>query len=395
MSKPRKSVLLALPNAGELHSSVVDYVHFLISQVPDHIDLEIQQLVRRPTDNCRNALIKIFLEKGHYDYLLFMDSDNPPQFPFNVLDLVDDDYDIVGLPTPIWKKDAVLTGSRPVMFNVYSWGEESGAWFAKGRDNLVASVEEVDAMGSGCLLIASRVLKHPDMKPAFVRDWDEWGCVDRGSDLLFCNRAREAGFKVHCDWRNPCHHYKAVSLLQVYQSLEQRDIRHADAPNKNTSEYWDEQWAQRGERQLAFYDDIAKKFEGKAVLDFGCGRGDLLARLSRFSVGVDISPKAVEICKSRCLNATVGTQPWMNGRKWDAVVCTEVLEHLDDDVGMLRKFFEVTDRVVYTVPHDCMPPGMEPEHVRVYTRSRIEKITPHYKGVESYPPYLLVEAKKE
>jgi SAM-dependent methyltransferase len=72
-----------------------------------------------------------------------------------------------------------------------------------------------------------------------------------------------------------------------------------------------------------------------ACLDLGCGDGGTcgvwLSENAREYVGVDISSGAVALARSRGLKAqqikSVGALPF-NDRSFDAVVCSEVLEHL-------------------------------------------------------------------
>jgi len=160
--------------------------------------------------------------------------------------------------------------------------------------------------------------------------------------------------------------------------------------NINTQEYWDREWSTRDERTYPYYPKIAELVGGKRVLDFGCGRGTLM-RLLPNSYGIDISEKAIEIVKERGMNGHVGTEP---KGIWDVIVSTEVLEHLDDDAGMLKKFFKHTDTVIYSVPHNSLGPDVEPEHQRIYTKEYVKKITPYLKRIWEIDNYLLVLASK-
>ena len=302
------------------------------------------------------------------------------------MDLLELPGDIIGLPTPMWRNEFVPAGKIPIEWNVYEWLPELDSWKGKppGR-----GLQEVDAVGSGSVIIHRRVLEC--VKPLFERTYDEWGVAQQGSDLRLCLRAREAGFKVFCHWDYPCHHIKTVDLLDVDRAMRYRDISGANLPQINTEEEWDARWAEREDREYPFHEYIANQVAGERVLDFGCGIGTLLAKLGPLAEGMDISPKAVERCKARGLKASVGTEP---KGYWDAIVCTEVLEHLDDDVGMLEKFFDCTKRVIYSVPNDCLPPGLEPEHRRVYTAEYVERITPHIKGIRDYGEFMVVEASR-
>jgi len=131
--------------------------------------------------------------------------------------------------------------------------------------------------------------------------------------------------------------------------------------------------------------------KGHRTLDFGCGRGDLLAMLED-GEGMDLSEQAVKVCTERGLVASVGSIPVGH---WGTIVATELLEHLDDDKAMLETFFEHTDRVIYAVPHNCLPPGLEPEHRRVYTQEYVRQITPYFKTSWNYYDYLVVLAERD
>lgn len=83
------------------------------------------------------------------------------------------------------------------------------------------------------------------------------------------------------------------------------------------------------------------------VLDIGCGNGALAYDLKECCaavVGIDINPKNVELAQSRfaregisyfCGDAT----KWEFTEKFDAIVLSNVLEHIEDRVGFLRAIF--------------------------------------------------------
>jgi SAM-dependent methyltransferase len=94
------------------------------------------------------------------------------------------------------------------------------------------------------------------------------------------------------------------------------------------------------------------------VLDAGCGTGRNLVDLARLgpAEGVDASEDAVEFCRRRGLEdvkrAELGALPFEDGR-FDVVVATDVIEHIEDDAGALRELRRVARpgaRLVVTVP---------------------------------------------
>ncbi|QYM77556.1 class I SAM-dependent methyltransferase [Horticoccus luteus] len=86
-----------------------------------------------------------------------------------------------------------------------------------------------------------------------------------------------------------------------------------------------------------------------ALLDAGCGTGGLMRRLADEKAwrwtGVDISPVAVALARERAPAAEVREAPLtalpLGDARFDAVVSTDVLYHLDDDAAAVREFVRV------------------------------------------------------
>ena len=76
------------------------------------------------------------------------------------------------------------------------------------------------------------------------------------------------------------------------------------------------------------------------VLDVGCGIGRCLAFIRPRGVGVDPNATAVAACREKGLQAyrpeefatVYGSDP--AGRKFDTLLCSHVLEHLDEQTGV-------------------------------------------------------------
>lgn len=191
------SVLVAIPNTGWIRNEVG---YTMIKLVNDRrYEVKITTPVDKPIDQNRNVISKKFIDEG-WDYLLMIDSDNPPQK--NPLDLVEKDLDIVGLPTL-----QVKTDEKNGMYWVVMREVEEGY---QGHLSNQQGIQEVDAVGTGCILIARRVLEK--VKAPFMRDWDENGIAQLGQDFMFCKKAKEKGFKVWSAWDYPCWHFKEVNL---------------------------------------------------------------------------------------------------------------------------------------------------------------------------------------
>jgi hypothetical protein len=377
-------VQIAVPNIGEIQSHLAVSLTKIETDAHGH-ELGLDCQISKPSDNCRNKIVRRFLE-GDQDYLLFIDSDNPPTC--NPLEFVDLDLDVLGFPVPIWI-GAVLDdgkGKQPWLWNAFEWVEELGLWREwENKDGL----QEVDAVGTGCMIIARRVLEA--VRPAFIREWDADGVIEKGSDLLFCKRAKEAGFKVWTHFGWPCCHYKTINMLEVYQAMFIRDILHANQPNINTVEYWDKKWKRKKEYRIPpFHNWLAGKLEGKMVMDYGCGRGDLLAHLSANSLGVDFSEEAVRQCRDRGLKATVASWPDPSWGPFDAIVCSQVFEHIEHPHELLTALYELAPTVWVTVLDDCLPPSIEPEHLSVWNEGKLREL-PGCGEISSHGLYLVAE----
>ena len=148
-----------------------------------------------------------FLEGGE-DYWLSFDDDNPPLA--NPLDRVEDDLDLVGFPTPVWHSE--VPGDRPYYFNALD--RVADGWVPHEP---CKGLQEVDAIGSGCFLVARRVIEKLKYSHPFARQWGREGTVEVGCDYSFCEKVRGAGFKIFADYDRPCQHFVELPLVEVIQ----------------------------------------------------------------------------------------------------------------------------------------------------------------------------------
>ena len=109
---------------------------------------------------------------------------------------------------------------------------------------------------------------------------------------------------------------------------------------------------------------ILEEPKGKA-LDLGCGTGRLSIRLALngWNVdGVDVSTKVIEIAeyisKIKGLHVnfiTLDGSDYVRKEFYDLIVCSEVLEHVDDDQRIVNNIYESLAPggiAIITVPHD-------------------------------------------
>lgn len=120
------------------------------------------------------------------------------------------------------------------------------------------------------------------------------------------------------------------------------------------------------------------------ILDAGCGTGRNLVEFGSLgqAEGVDASDEAVAFCRRRGLDhvraAPLDALPYDDGR-FELILATDVIEHLDDDrraLAELRRVAAPGARLVLTVPayswlwseHD-----VSMHHRRRYTLSRLQE----------------------
>lgn len=103
------------------------------------------------------------------------------------------------------------------------------------------------------------------------------------------------------------------------------------------------------------------------ILDVGCGNGVISRHLGKLGfnvLGIDVSEKTIETARSLTQLPNVqfmkksAEELVASGEKYDAVICSEVLEHLQDPGALLRVLYQtVADngKLIVTVPNGKGP----------------------------------------
>ena len=78
-------------------------------------------------------------------------------------------------------------------------------------------LQEYDAVGTGCIVIARRVLE--TIKEPCSPKWEN-GLMILGRDFYMCEKAKKVGFKVWAHWDYLCDHFKELSLLSVINLVQ-------------------------------------------------------------------------------------------------------------------------------------------------------------------------------
>lgn len=199
------------------------YIHKSVCFATDKIllDKRYEKTIMRPSynpfENNLHHIVKTFIEGGDWDFWLNIDSDNPPMN--NPLDLVEYDRDIIGLPTPVWHFDEKnkKPGESPIYFNGYISKPGTNGYTEFPEKN---GLQEVDAIGTGCLLIARRVFLNKEMRKApFQRTYLEDGRVEKGNDIAFSEKAKKNGFRLFVHYDYICEHFNELPLTEVMKAF--------------------------------------------------------------------------------------------------------------------------------------------------------------------------------
>lgn len=167
--------------------------------------------------------------------------------------------------------------------------------------------------------------------------------------------------------------------------------------NINTLGYWNTRfgtgdWASKGgysqthlfaKAQLPLL-HIPSDFTG-TICDFGCGAGDAFpvyhqAWPQAKLLGIDFSSEAIKLCTERYRKVAefvcgdISTIP-----KVDIIVCSNVLEHLDDDKGVVVQLLKRCKKLYIIVPYKEAP--LSSEHIRFYDMDSFATYAPQQKLV--------------
>ncbi len=106
---------------------------------------------------------------------------------------------------------------------------------------------------------------------------------------------------------------------------------------------------------------------GAKILDVGCGNGVISRHLGRLGfnvLGIDVSDKTIEMANAIQPMANVqflkksAEELVASGEKYDAVICSEVLEHLNDPGALLKVLYHTvadSGKLIITVPNGNGP----------------------------------------
>lgn len=219
-----KSILIGMPNgSGVVPTPMVQSLLQLHKPLP----CGFMTVERQRVDKARNY-IAVEALKGGFDYLFFVDDDNP--IPPDTLEkFIEDDKDIV--TAPILGRNPDKEGKHPLCaFYAKEISTSAGKLrlyfpIEKFRDK--GPLHRVDATGTGCLLIKRKVLevlfaKHQDSIFEFGDihfnkkkiDGIEYDRRTMSEDCEFSERAVDADFEIWLDERIRPYHISGTRSVQ-------------------------------------------------------------------------------------------------------------------------------------------------------------------------------------
>jgi hypothetical protein len=154
-----------------------------------------------PIDRNRTHLVDLALKDPNMTHLLFIDTDIVPNDK-NFLDIMVS-YDLPILGLLCTKKTAPF---EPILYKASSPVEERVNDFWVGFKE---GLNEVDATGTGCLLVKREVFEKMS-KPYFRFAAAYEQGLYQSEDIYFLENAKKLGYKVYVDTKHTCLHYGSV-----------------------------------------------------------------------------------------------------------------------------------------------------------------------------------------
>lgn len=184
-------------------------------------DVRIMAPSDQPISSNRNRICLEARRKMDADWILMCDAD--ARLGGNPLDMIEKDLDIVAWPALCYKRNRLEEDPPrdPFAWNMVNHDRYGNKFDETSLEHPV----ERGAIGAHIMLISRRVLDHPDMRAPFMDEFDKDGLRLSGEDLLFCFRAREAGFKVWTVLSEPSGHIKEVDLLVPRRLIDEAKTR--------------------------------------------------------------------------------------------------------------------------------------------------------------------------
>jgi hypothetical protein len=221
--KSGDKVCIGMVTNGSIHGLLAQDLIHISKEKSRRFDHLVQVANIGLTTRSRNLVVKTYLETTESEWLLMVDSDERLSVD-TWLKLIDTAHDterpiVSGLVFAAFFDDADNLRPVPTIYRMIESGLEA-------IDNYdIDSVMEVDATGTGCLLIHRSVLLDIQEKATSNqgKDW-AWfveGAIDGtyfGEDLLFSKRVKSLGYPIHVHTGAVLPHHKQFWLTDRHHT---------------------------------------------------------------------------------------------------------------------------------------------------------------------------------
>ena len=206
------AVYIAVLNQGEIAVELAQSLDLLINQSP--YPLYVEYPAEKPISYNRNQIVKRFLERKQYDYLIMIDSDIVP--PPNYLSLIDFQKDIISGVCFAFTKNQIF----PLVLKRDKKKPKGSKFvpYVSVKPKNWKGLLEVDAVGTGAIVLSRKVVE--DIPYPFKNIYDKTGEKQIGLDLNFCREAKKKGYKVFCHTDYVCSHHTRMDLKNLYYTMK-------------------------------------------------------------------------------------------------------------------------------------------------------------------------------
>ena len=122
--------------------------------------------------------------------------------------------------------EKLLLLNKDIVAGVYPITAKKGlAWSVSKEEKFVPlSIEElpsepfkISSCGFGIVLVKMKVFEKMQW-PYWKNEFNPGG-IEKGEDLYFCDKAKEAGFEIWCDPKVKCNHIRIANLMSIINNF--------------------------------------------------------------------------------------------------------------------------------------------------------------------------------
>lgn len=200
-----KKIYIAVLNQGWIRPELTDLIVSL--KGTNLYYLYITYPAKKPITNNRNDVVGKFLDTDA-DFLLMIDGDNVP--PQDIIKLADYNKPVIG---------GMCFGYMDNNLIPFCMEKNKEGMYDIADVYVGEGVKEVDAIGSGVMMIRRDVLE--EVPKPFENTYDAFGKKIKGLDFHFCEKAKKKGYKIYCNTDMPCSHWTTIDLKNSWQTFNQ------------------------------------------------------------------------------------------------------------------------------------------------------------------------------